>query len=260
MNHRRIEVIVTATGIAALIFACTIGILPIQAQSQPVATVAQVRFEVASIRPSAPDAGPRDGRINIHGDRFDAEASTVGDIFDMLNGWRLFGVTGGPAWMRTDRYTIHAKADAEIPAEGREAAVMALLAERFHLATHRETRAIPTIVLLAPKRPAGLKPAADGETYSIRYGPHNDPTFTSVRMSAVANYLSQMWQSPVADQTGLEGAFDFSLEPSAMDVLPGQVWSDRVREAMRAFGFKIETRNVPTEVTVVDRCERPSEN
>ncbi len=222
--------------------------------------VSQVRFEVASIRPSRPDAGPRDGHINIHGDRFDAEAYTVGDILDMLNGYQLYRVTGGPAWMRTDRYDIHAKADAEIPPDRREGAIMALLGERFRLAVHRETRDIPTIVLLAPKKPEALKPAAAGETYALRYTKGNDPVFTAAPMSAVVNYLSQMWRAPVVDQTGLKGLFDFSLDPSALAPLAGEEWGDRVREAVLTFGFKIERKNVPTEVTVVDRCERPSEN
>jgi uncharacterized protein (TIGR03435 family) len=137
---------------------------------------------------------------------------------------------------------------------------MALLGERFQLAAHRETREIPTTVLLAPKRPARLKPAADGEIFSIRLNQHKDPTFTAVPMSDVTNYLSQMLHSPVVDRTGLVGTFDFALEPSVVDTLPGEGWSDQIRAAVLAFGFKIETRNVPTDITVVDRCERPSEN
>ncbi|MCU1329229.1 MAG: hypothetical protein JWN34_4599 [Bryobacterales bacterium] len=69
-----------------------------------------------------------------------------------------------------------------------------------------------------------------------------------------------MLGSPVTDQTGLTGSFNFALEPSAALLEPGQSWSDRVREAVLAFGFKLETKNLPSEVTVVDRCERPSEN
>ena len=38
------------------------------------------------------------------------------------------------------------------------------------------------------------------------------------------------------------------------------VAGDRIREAVLAVGFKVEYRKVPTEVTVVDHCERPSEN
>jgi uncharacterized protein (TIGR03435 family) len=222
--------------------------------------VSQVRFEVSSVRPSRPGAGPQEGRVSVRGDRFDVEASTVCDILDMLNGWQLDRVAGGPGWMRTDRYDIHAKAGAEIPPDEREGAIMTLLEERFHLVAHRETRDTSAMVLQAPKRPAGLKTAASGETYSLRFGDHSDPTFTAAPMSAIVNYLSQMWHSPVVDQTGLDGTFDFSLEPSAVDPQPGQVWSDRIREAVLTFGFKVEMRKVPVEITVVDRCERPTGN
>jgi uncharacterized protein (TIGR03435 family) len=191
------------------------------------------------------------------GDSFDAVASTVGDILDMLNGWQLHRVVGGPAWMTTDRYDIHAKAAGPIPPEEQHDALMALLADRFKLSVHRETRDLPAMVLLAPKKPAGLKPAAAGETYSFPYNARNQLTFTAVPMSALTNYLSQMWQSPVIDQTGLEGAFDFTLNPSTD---AGESWGDRIREAVLAVGFKVEYRKVPTEVTVVDHCERPSEN
>jgi hypothetical protein len=57
-----------------------------------------------------------------------------------------------------------------------------------------------------------------------------------------------------------EGAFDFSFEPSAIDPEPGEAWGDRVLDAVIASGFKVEPRKLPMEVTVIDRCERPSEN
>jgi uncharacterized protein (TIGR03435 family) len=231
-----------------------------QGNSAPSTAIAQVRFEVASIHPSGPGASAKNAVVSLSLDRLDAESATVGDILDMLNGWQLLRVEGGPEWMRNDRYDIHAKADAPIPFKQRQDAVLALLAERFKLAVHRETRDIPAMVLMAPKQPAGLKPAAAGETYSVRYGAHGDVTFVAVPMSPLTNYLSQMWQSPVVDQTGLAGTFDFSFTPSEVTPQPGEVWSDRVREAVLALGFKVEMKKVPMEVTVVDHCERPSEN
>ncbi len=89
------------------------------------------------------------------------------------------------------------------------------------------------------------------------YNALNELTFRAVPMTAFTNYLSQMWQSRVIDQTGLEGAFDFSLSPSTD---ARESWGDRIREAVLAVGFKVEYRKVPTEVSVIDRCERPSEN
>ena len=137
---------------------------------------------------------------------------------------------------------------------------MALLAERFHLSVHQETRDIPAMVLLAPKMPAGVKPAVAGETRSVPYFARDVLPFTAVPMSAFTNYLSNVWQSPVIDQTGLQGTFDFTLNPSAAAMTPGESWGDRIHEALLAVGFKIEYKKVPTEMTVVDRCERPSEN
>jgi hypothetical protein len=71
--------------------------------------IAQVRFEVASIHPSRPGTGPQDGRSVFRADRFDAEAYTVGDILDMLNGWQLHRVVGGPAWMKVWVPTVFSK-------------------------------------------------------------------------------------------------------------------------------------------------------
>ena len=95
----------------------------------------------------------------------------------MLNNWQLDRVVGGPEWMRTDRYDIHAKADGPFPSKEASAfaskeqhdAVLALLADRFKLSVHSGTRDLPAMVLLAPKKPDGVKPAAQGEAYSVPY-------------------------------------------------------------------------------------------
>ena len=87
-------------------------------------------------------------------------------------------------------------------------------------------------------------------------------------MSDFTNPLSQMLGSPVVDKTELEGAFDFSLNLSAVAPQPvggteaerRAAFQDRVREALTAVGLKVELRKIPTEITVVDQCERPSEN
>lgn len=220
----------------------------------------QVRFEVASIRPSQPGMTARDARHNFHGDRFEAKAMTVGDLLDMLGGYQLYRVLGGPNWMTTDRYDIEAKADRPLEATDRQQAVMALLAERFHLESHRETREVPGIVLRAPRgRREDLKQASSDERYSIRTD-RGDVVFTAVSMSGVTNYLSQMWHAPVVDETALKGAYDIKLPTSKIELQPRMSWGDRVREAAEAIGFRVEDRRIPLEVTVVDRCERPGEN
>jgi uncharacterized protein (TIGR03435 family) len=164
---------------------------------------AQARFEVASIKPSAPGATVQNGRVDIHGNRLDVTAYTVRDILDWLNGFQLFRVVGGPAWMTTDRYDIVTKADKPISQPELKSAVMALLAERFQLQSHSETRAVPGFTIHAPK--AGtLKPATSDDKNSIRTV-NGDVVFTASPIKALTNYLSQMWTGPVEDATQLEG-------------------------------------------------------
>jgi uncharacterized protein (TIGR03435 family) len=198
----------------------------------------------------------RDARINFHGDLFEVRAATVGDILDMLDGFELFRVVGGPDWMRTDRYDIEAKADRPLEIADRQQVVMALLTERFQLMSHRERREVPGIILQAP---AGLKQASSKESYSIRMV-NGDVVFTAVPMSSVTNYLSQMWRAPVVDETGLKEAYNFELATSRIESRVGMDWGDRVREAVEAVGFRVENRRIPLDITVVDRCERPSAN
>ena len=118
--------------------------------------IGQVRFEVASIHPSGPGASPQNARVMFSGDSFDAQNSTVGDILDMLNGWQLHRVVGGPAWMTTDRFDIHAKADGPIPKEEQHDRLMALLADRFQLTVHKETRDVAAMVLSVSAKSGGI--------------------------------------------------------------------------------------------------------
>lgn len=62
------------------------------------------------------------------------------------------------------------------------------------------------------------------------------------------------------DETELNGAYDFELATSQVESQPGMNWGDQVREAVGAIGFRVEDRRIPLEITVVDRCERPSAN
>lgn len=220
----------------------------------------QTGFEVASIRPSQPDAVPAGSRFSFRGDRFEAKAATVGDLLDMMVDFQLYRVAGGPSWMRTDRYDIVAKASHEVAPQDQYAAVMSLLTDRFKLQTHKETREVPGLVLRARHLPAGVKPAADHETYSVRPDGQGHFVFAATPLSALTNFLSVQTHVPVTDETDLKGVYDFVVSTVDIQPQPGEDWGGRVREAVEALGFQVENRRISVEVTVVDRCERPAEN
>ena len=227
-----------------------------------VAVSAQARFDVSSVRPAQPDAAARDARFNIRGDRFEVKAATVGDILDFLGGFQLYRVVGGPPWMRTDRYDIQAKANRGLTTrDDRDSAVMALLAERFRLEAHKEKRDVPGFVLRLPRTPPALKLHNDTTPHSPVFADsRGDIVLTGYSMSGLANYLSQLLRGPVVDETALKGVYDFTLPVSEVSTQPTQSYGERVREGAEAFGFRIEEKKIPLEVTVVDRLERPSEN
>ena len=195
----------------------------------------------------------------LNGNRFEAKAMTVGDILDMLNGYQLHRVLGGPDWMRIDRYDIEAKTDRLLDGGERNQAVLALLAARFQLQLHRERRELPGIILRAPQKSGVPKEATGEEHYSIA-SDRGDVVFTAVTMSSLTNYLSQMSRLPVVDETELKGRYDFTLAISQIESQSQMSWGDRVREAVEAVGFRVEDRKIPLDVTVVDHCERPTEN
>src|SRR5579872_4124968 len=156
----------------------------------------QVHFEVASIRPSQPGMTAQDSSKSFHGDRFEAKAMTVGDLLDMLNGFQLFRVAGGPDWIRTERYDIEAKADRALELAGLQQAVMGLLTERFQLKSHRETRELPGFVLQAPRLPPGLKEAGTDERPSMHMD-GADFVFTAWKMSGLTDLLPNLLMAPV---------------------------------------------------------------
>jgi len=134
-------------------FTCTLGMLALAAsaaaQSAPLPT-----FDVASIKPSnAPQGGPRDG---IHGPngpfagaRRERITASPGSLimanvrFATMVRWAYnvedYQVTG-PGWIRDDRYDLSAKAGTAAPEAELRLMLQALLAERFRMTMHRQTK------------------------------------------------------------------------------------------------------------------------
>jgi uncharacterized protein (TIGR03435 family) len=176
-------------------------------------------------------------------------------------------ILGGPKWIDEARYDIEAKAAG--PAGDRELMVMlqSLLAERFKLAFHRETRALPGYALVVGK--GGLKakpsdPDADSRTSSSRVSIEA----AGCTMAHLALKLSEILHLPVADFTAVPGGFDFKLEWTVDDMqatppaaAPDPASGPSIFAALQGqLGLRLESRKVPAEVLVIDHAEKPSEN
>lgn len=122
----------------------------IDAQSPTKAT-----FDVASIRQSGPDdpdsifATDGPGLVAVRpGGRFWAPSATTQQLIRVAYGVLDVEIVGGPRWIEEDRFRIEATARPDATADEVRAMLRTLLADRFGLAVHRETRELPVYQLV----------------------------------------------------------------------------------------------------------------
>src|SRR5262245_4851828 len=138
------------------------------------------RFEVASIKPSAPQPPGRNNSSiqRSTGGRFTTVNAAVKPIMQIAFRVRNFQIVGGPAWIEDAQFDIVAVPDREIVFDDRATdpvprMLQMLLEERFELKVHRETREMSIYTLVVGRSGAKLQQAkeADGKNWGFHYGP-----------------------------------------------------------------------------------------
>jgi uncharacterized protein (TIGR03435 family) len=218
-------------------------------------------FEVASIRPAVDQGGPLrvTGRVDVDG--IHLANVTLRNCIQRAYKVKPYQVSG-PDWIGAQRYAIVAKAAAPAPEATILQMLQTLLAERFHLVIHHETRDIPAYALVVGKSGPKLKAAEDRDGATEIGG--NDGgrvRFQRATMDALAGALTQNVDLPVFNFTSLQGAYDFTLTWSKKQepAEPGDAPS--IFTALQEqLGLRLESRKVPIEVLVVDRVEKPTGN
>jgi uncharacterized protein (TIGR03435 family) len=224
-------------------------------------------FEVAVIRPSVAGAGAGTSFNVFEGGRLRITNEPVKLLIRAAFQLQNAQISGGPAWLETDRYDIEAKTGRaeKITPQQMAPLLQSLLRDRFGFAFHREMREITVHGLVLEKnRKSGGKLQAKAEGEDTAMNTHTQPgksqlVATAVSMSALASYVGNRLGGIVVDQTGLEGSYDFTLEWAPDDAkdtsLPSLVAA--LREQL---GLRLESQKRPVEVLVIDRLQRPSEN
>jgi uncharacterized protein (TIGR03435 family) len=227
-------------------------------------------FEVISIKPASPEARG----MNIHrdpGGRFTASNVNIRTLILLAYKIQDFQLSGGPAWIRTDRYDVIAMPPEGTPREFNWEMLKSLLADRCKLEAHQETREIPTYDLVAAKSGSKLQPIdrppskADG-SFTQNGGVMKD---TGVTMDDLTLQLSGIVRRIVHNRTGLEGRFDFKIEYTpdyeqragdSADSRPAPDHPPLMVALQEQLGLKLEPAKGPVEIVVIDRVEKPTEN
>jgi uncharacterized protein (TIGR03435 family) len=185
---------------------------------------------------------------------------------------RDFQIIGGPPWLDADRYDLLARSqpgDAAAPrAEDMKATrlrLQALLADRFHLVVHRETRDLQEYALVVAKSgsmlvavPAGTPPARAGVQSMC-----GRMTGTQAPISGLVLYLSRELKRPVLDRTGLAGRYNFELSWTP-ELAPCADATDNAPSIFTALleqlGLRLDSIKGPVDTVVVDRVDKASED
>lgn len=286
----------------------------------------KLEFEVASIKPSVMPSGrgvirigPPGGPGSADPGRVNYTFSTIRDL--MVNAYEVkrYQVSGGPNWLDSERFDIVAKVPEGATKEQVRVMLQNLLAERFKLALHRETKELPIYALAVsgkgprlkpstaeemssppplppPPGKGGLKIGSDGcpETPPMPAGRTGNfmimtPTGACMisngqTLEGLATQLSNQFDRPVIDQTGLKGKYDFKLryDPSStpggrggpmMGAMmkdggpPDHMASDEdqppsiFNALQEQLGLKLEAKRGSVELLVIEHVEKtPSEN
>jgi uncharacterized protein (TIGR03435 family) len=224
----------------------------------PAFSQAQSQFDVASIKRSDP-AHFGAQTFFSPGGKFSAVTASVKSLVCFAYQLRPHQVAGGPAWFDTEVFDVSAKTEGPASYEQLFPMVQALLADRFQLRFHRETREQPVYALVLGRNGPKFQ-AAKSAGRGVGGGGKGRLSGNGADMATFASALSGKLGRSVLDRTGLKGVYDFLLtwtpdEEQATD--PGLSLFTATQEQL---GLKLESAKGPVEVLVIDHAERPSEN
>jgi|HubBroStandDraft_1064217.scaffolds.fasta_scaffold113087_2 uncharacterized protein (TIGR03435 family) len=230
----------------------------------------QLAFEVASVKPSKNTASPNLTEFAPGGQRFTATNTPLRLLIMIAYDVNVRQFSGGPGWLNSEFYDVEAKA--EHPASREQVCLMlrSLLADRFNLRLHKETKELPMYVLTAEGYHSHLRENRSGGELHVGRGASGQTIFENAPLSQLTWFLSLRLGRDVLDRTGLKGNYDFELAwtpdvPSPGDgadsTPPPDPNGPSISTALREqLGRKLSATKGPVEILVIDHAEKPSAN
>lgn len=190
----------------------------------------------------------------------------------------------GPSWIYSDRFKVLAQTDVTVNPEQMRPMIRALLADRFNLALHREVRRLPGYELTVASGGPKLRPAGEGSCVPLGRADAQEPpdpsrprpldTCGGVRMQmlpapptprgrveAVAVTIPKLVElvtifvpRRIVDNTGIKGTYSFQLE---FLHTPAQPEPPIIAALEQQLGLRLSPADLPAEVLIIDRVERP---
>jgi len=234
-------------------------------------TPARLTFEVASVKPAAADQ--RGGGIKAlpGGQRYEARNVPLKLIISLMFKIPLDQISGGPAWINTERWDIEAKAAHSYNLDDLHTMFQNLLVDEFKLKYHIESKEGRVYALMQEKGGSKMALNESPEDFKVPINGFTMAEITGVRvpMKYFCWWLSTQGMArldrPVIDKTGLEKFYDFKL--SFAPELPPGMTTEKLPAGVldrpslftalkEQLGLKLEPQKGPVEVLVVDHLEK----
>src|SRR6266576_3587722 len=297
------KLLLSALGLIAVGSPVVFGLLHAtqsRAQSQATAATSPV-YDVASIKPNK--SGTNMIRLMFSPGGLSATNGTLQMLINAAYSVENNQISGAPNWVNSERYDIEAKMDTSTADElrklgederrvERQRMLQALLADRFKLTIHRETKELPTYALVVAKDGAKFQEAKPGDTYpngikgpdghagaGMMFMGREGLTAQGIPIADLVRHLSRQLGRTVVDKTGLTGKYDFNLkwapderqapmfkgtEGSQLGTggtsAPESSGPSIFTAIQEQLGLKLESEKGPVDILVIDHVERPSEN
>jgi uncharacterized protein (TIGR03435 family) len=272
--------------LAPVIFSMTVGLSAQNPGPPPMPYVASVKVNASG--------DPASFTRRLPGGTFLASNIKLHDMIAFAHGLQSFEVEGGPDWTRDVRFDVTIKAEANVgpvaigPTQIGLQLARDVLAKRFSLQAHRETRERPVFALVRSREDGALGPrikrsATDCAALAAEAGKSGAPwpprsaegrilcglqtqgntlTAGGYPMSEFQRYLTGQTQRAVIDRTGLAGAWDFELTFAPPDVAADPSADRNIPTLFTALqeqlGLKLDSTHGPAEVLIIDRIGRPT--
>ncbi len=243
---------------------CAVLLLRVSFAQPPAAQPESLRFEVISIKPTPTPTGG-ESVFNVNGIHLDIRNYW---LFGLLT--RAFRIERpqvvAPEFAYNEDFDIQAILPAGATPGQVPEILQTMLAERFKLAYHRETRQYMVNVLTVGKDGIKLRRLPDGTRTSERRSETlPDGTIRVTMTGELASVYPQMYSGglQIVDETGLDGIYTWvqAIPPTTPNMTMQDAMQDSFRAMFEDAGLKLEARKVPRETIVVDHLEKtPTEN
>jgi uncharacterized protein (TIGR03435 family) len=172
-------------------------------------------------------------------------------------------IAGKPSWLGSDFFDVVAKPESGVSLTREELRprLQNLLQQRFHLATHYETKMVRSYALVTAKGGPKLTAIAGNRFpgYRVHVGPGRIEGI-NWSMANLAATLQKPAGLPVADETGVAGSLDIKLE-FAPDIEEASAMPSLFTALRETLGLELKAQRIPVQVLVIDHIDRvPTDN